>query len=41
MVKLNLKAIQERITPLGGRESYDREIIFETSTTSASTSLTP
>ncbi|MEC5200385.1 hypothetical protein RCH21_002631 [Arthrobacter sp. PL16] len=29
MVKLNLKAIQERVTPLGGRASYDREIIFE------------
>jgi hypothetical protein len=29
MVKLNLKAIQERVAPLGGRESYDRGIIFE------------
>jgi hypothetical protein len=29
MVKLNLKAIQERVAPLGGRESYDREFIFE------------
>ncbi len=29
MVKLNLKTIQERVAPLGGRESYDREIIFE------------
>jgi hypothetical protein len=28
MVKLNLKAIEERVTPLGGRESYDREFIF-------------
>ncbi|MBG6226404.1 hypothetical protein IWX63_003002 [Arthrobacter sp. CAN_A2] len=29
MVKLNLKAIEQRVAPLGGRESYDREIIFE------------
>ncbi len=29
MVKLNLKAVQERVARLGGRESYDREIIFE------------
>jgi hypothetical protein len=29
MVKLNLKAIQERVVPLGGRESYDRGIIFD------------
>lgn len=29
MVKLNLKAIQERVTPLGERESYDREFIFD------------
>lgn len=29
MVKLNLKAIQERVAPLGGRETYDREFIFE------------
>lgn len=28
-MKLNLKAIEERIAPLGGRESYDREFIFE------------
>ena len=28
MVKLNLKAIEERVAPLGGRESYDREFIF-------------
>ncbi len=29
MVKLNLKAIEERVAPLGRRESYDREFIFE------------
>lgn len=29
MVKLNLKAIEERVSPLGGHESYDREFIFE------------
>ncbi len=29
MVKLNLKAIEERVAPLGERESYDREFIFE------------
>lgn len=28
-MKLNLKAIEERIAPLGGREFYDREFIFE------------
>ena len=28
MVKLNLKAVEERVAPLGGRESYDREFIF-------------
>jgi len=28
-VKLNLKAVAERVAPLGGRESYDREFIFE------------
>lgn len=28
MVKLNLKAVQERVAPLGGREAYDREFIF-------------
>lgn len=28
MVKLNLKAVGERVAPLGGRESYDREFIF-------------
>jgi len=26
---LSLKAIEERVAPLGGRESYDREFIFE------------
>jgi hypothetical protein len=29
MVKLNLKAIQERVAPLGGRETYDRDFIFD------------
>lgn len=29
MARLNLKAIEERVAPLGGRESYDREFIFE------------
>ena len=28
MVKLNLKAVEERVAPLGGREAYDREFIF-------------
>lgn len=28
-MKLNLKAIQERVAPLGGREFYDRGFIFE------------
>ena len=28
-VKLNLKAVEERVKPLAGRESYDREFIFE------------
>ncbi|MFJ6359242.1 DNA methyltransferase [Pseudarthrobacter oxydans] len=28
MVKLNLKAVEERVAPLGNRESYDREFIF-------------
>ncbi|KRF05829.1 DNA methyltransferase [Arthrobacter sp. Soil782] len=27
-MKLNLKAVEERVAPLGGRESYDREFIF-------------
>lgn len=29
MARLNLKAIEGRVAPLGGRESYDREFIFE------------
>lgn len=29
MVKLNLKAIDERVAPLAGREVYDREFIFD------------
>lgn len=29
MARLNLKAIEERVAPLGGRESYDREFIFD------------
>ncbi|GAB3349530.1 DNA methyltransferase [Modestobacter lapidis] len=28
-MKLNLKAIEERVAPLGGRTSYDRNFIFE------------
>jgi len=28
-VKLNLKAVQQRVAPLGARQSYDREFIFE------------
>ena len=28
-MKLNLKAVEERVAPLGGRESYNREFIFE------------
>ncbi len=28
-MKLNLKAVEERVSPLAGRESYDREFIFE------------
>ena len=28
-MRLNLKAIEERVAPLGGRESYDREFIFD------------
>ncbi|KNX37141.1 DNA methyltransferase [Luteipulveratus halotolerans] len=29
MARLTLKAIEERVAPLGGRDSYDREFIFE------------
>lgn len=29
VARLNLKAIEERVAPLGGRESYDRDFIFE------------
>jgi len=29
MARLNLKAIQERVTLLAGRETYDREIVFD------------
>lgn len=29
MVRLNLRAIEERVSPLAGRESYDREFIFD------------
>lgn len=28
-MKLNLKSVEERVRPLGGRETYDREFIFE------------
>ena len=28
-MRLNLKAVEDRVAPLGGRESYDREFIFE------------
>ncbi|MDO9357068.1 MAG: hypothetical protein Q7T55_25445, partial [Solirubrobacteraceae bacterium] len=28
-LRLNLKAVEERVAPLGGRESYDREFIFD------------
>lgn len=29
MVKLNLKAIEERVAPLGGQETYTRDLIFD------------
>jgi type I restriction-modification system DNA methylase subunit len=29
VAKLNLKAIEERVSPLAGRETYDREFIFD------------
>lgn len=28
-MRLNLKSVEERVRPLGGRASYDREFIFE------------
>lgn len=28
-MRLNLKAVEERVRPLAGRESYDREFIFD------------
>ncbi|VEI13833.1 type IIL restriction-modification enzyme MmeI [Trueperella bialowiezensis] len=29
MARLNLRAVEERVAPLGGREHYDREFIFD------------
>lgn len=29
MARLNLRAVEERVAPLGGRESYDRDFIFD------------
>lgn len=29
MARLNLRAVEERVAPLGGRESYDRNFIFD------------
>ena len=29
LVKLNLKAVEDRVAPLGGHDSYDREFIFD------------
>jgi len=29
MVRLNLRAVEERVAPLGGREAYEREFIFD------------
>ena len=29
MARLNLKAVEDRVEPLGGRDAYDREFIFE------------
>ncbi|GAA4784054.1 DNA methyltransferase [Microbacterium gilvum] len=29
MARLNLKAVEERVAPLAGRESYDREFVFD------------
>src|SRR3954451_20224395 len=29
MVRLNLRAVEERVAPLAGRDAYDREFIFD------------
>lgn len=29
MARLSLKAVEERVAPLGGRESYDQEFLFD------------
>ena len=29
LARLNLKVVEERVAPLGGRDSYDREFIFD------------
>lgn len=29
MAKLNLKAVEDRVAPLAGQKSYDREFIFD------------
>lgn len=29
MVRLNLKAVEDRVAPLAGRDSYDRDFIFD------------
>ena len=29
MVKLNLKAVEARVAPLSGHDTYDREFIFD------------
>lgn len=29
MARLNLRAVEERVAPLGGRDSYDRDFIFD------------
>ena len=29
MARLNLKAVEERVAPLAGRESYGREFVFD------------
>lgn len=28
MARLSLKAVEERVAPLAGRESYDREFVY-------------